>query len=148
MMSLQSSRMEVKTYTRLAIVSPIIVFLAFNTFETPHDCFECYNRLPGVRYSSFQYSAYERNQNLESRYGIGAVRMHENLMREAQKEVDLENKYKALNASGRFHGDTIIMNEEGEDGEDLAAAYKNEKERLAKLAKMEEMQRLEAYKRQ
>ena len=134
--------------TKLLLLAPIMVFLAFNSYYAPHDCFNCYNRLPGVRYSSFQYSAYERNQNLESRYGIGAVRMHENLMREAQKEVDLENKYKALNDSGRFNGNTIVMNEEGEDGEDLAAAYKNEKERLAKLAKMEEMQRLEAYKRQ
>jgi hypothetical protein len=63
-----------------------------NTFLlVPHDCFECFNRLPGVRYSSFQFTAYERNKQLEQRYGKGAVRIYENLVAQAQKEVDREN---------------------------------------------------------
>jgi len=62
-----------------------------------------------VRYSSFQYNAYERNRNLESRYGIGAVKIEENLMREAQEEVNRENRKKALKSlkeSGRM--ETIV----------------------------------------
>ena len=56
------------------ILSPYIIFLTTNTYMRPHDCFDCYNRLPGVRYSIFQYTTYERNKNIELRYGMGAVK--------------------------------------------------------------------------
>jgi hypothetical protein len=80
--------------TRLLFLSPFFIFLATNTWQKPHDCFECYNRLPNVRYSSWQYSAFERNQLLESRYGRGAVRIYEDLIRQAQDELEQENKQK------------------------------------------------------
>jgi len=71
-------------------MNPIVVFLIFNTYETPHDCFECFNRLGSVRYSSFQFTQDERNRNLEVKFGPGAVKIYENLIIEAQKEVDSE----------------------------------------------------------
>ena len=85
----------VSLIVRVLLLDPFFVFFMTNTWgQEPHDCFECYNRLPGVRYSSFQYSAYERNRNLESRYGKGAVKIYEDLVRQAQQEVDRENRQK------------------------------------------------------
>ena len=74
------------------LLDPFYVFLLTNLIWEPHDCFECYNRLPGVRYSSFQYNAFERNRNIELRYGKGAVRIYEDLVRQAQKEVEKERR--------------------------------------------------------
>ena len=82
------------------------MFLTNHTLTEPHDCFECFNRLPGVRYSSFQYSKYERNKILESRYGRGAVLIYEKLVKEAQKEVDLER----LAQGGRERRNTEVKN--------------------------------------
>lgn len=69
----------------------------FNTYETPHDCFTCFDRLCSARYSSFQYNSEERNRNLENKFGAGAVKNYENLIIEAQKEVEIER----LLAQGR-----------------------------------------------
>jgi len=74
----------------LYFMQPLIVFLIFNTYETPHDCFKCFNRLGCFRYSSFQYTLEERNRNLEDRLGPGAVKIYQNLIIEAQKEVEIE----------------------------------------------------------
>jgi len=71
-------------------MNPFMVFLIFDSVEMPHDCFECFNRLPGVRYSTFKYTLQERNRNLEAKFGAGAVKIYENLIIEAQKEVDRE----------------------------------------------------------
>lgn len=78
------------TVTRLQLFDPFFVFLAFNSFSQSHDCFECFNRLPGVRYSSFQYTLEERNHNLEIRQGRGAVRNFENLLKDAEAEAEAE----------------------------------------------------------
>ena len=80
----------------LALMNPLIFFLAFNTFQMPHDCFECFNRLGSVRYSTFQYTLREKNENLEAKFGLGAVKTHENLIIEAQKEVDRERLQDSL----------------------------------------------------
>lgn len=95
------------------MLDPFFIFLLINTCWEPHDCFECFNRLPGVRYSIFQYSAYERNRNLEERYGRGAVKIYEDLVREAQKEVDRENLMKQRCMEGRYRAETIVEDEDG-----------------------------------
>lgn len=44
----------------LAIL-PYFFFFLYLSLMRPHDCFECFNRLPGTRYSIFQYTKQELN---------------------------------------------------------------------------------------
>lgn len=81
--------------------------------------------MPGVRYSSFQFTAYERNKNLEQRYGKGAVRIYENLVAQAQKEVDRENLEKSKRYKTRF-GSTIVVDEFGNTTDSVLRDYKAE----------------------
>lgn len=129
-------------------LSPFIAYLLTNTFfHEPHDCFECYNRLPGVRYSSFQYSAYERNRNLEARYGNGAVKIYENLVIEAQKEVDREIREKQKKNKPGFV-ETVIVDEHGNTNESLVRDFRAEQARLAQMVMILDQQRLETYRRE
>ena len=79
-------------FLKVILLETFAVFLVNYTYRKPHDCFECFNRLSGVRYSSFQYTKYESNKNLEQRYGQGAVRIYEQLYQQALEEVERENE--------------------------------------------------------
>lgn len=81
------------SWFNLVLMNPFFVFLVFNTIETPHDCFTCFNRLSGSRYSSYQYTREESNRNLEAKFGPGAVKIYENLIIQAQKEVEQERLF-------------------------------------------------------
>jgi hypothetical protein len=62
-------------------LSYTIYFLTV-TFSTPHDCFECFNRLPNKRYSIYQFTQDERNRQRDRQYGKGAIERFESLLRE------------------------------------------------------------------
>jgi hypothetical protein len=102
-------------------MSPVIVFLAFNTYEPPHDCFACFNRLGSVRYSTFQYTLNERNQFLEAKFGYGAVKAYENLIIKAQKEVDRERYL----AQSEYHKRlTMVVAADGQHDSELERQYR------------------------
>ena len=105
-------------------MTPLIIFLTFNTFEPPHDCFQCFNRLGSVRYSIFQYTLQERNRILEAKFGLGAVKTYENLIIEAQKEVDRERYL----AQSEYHKRlTIVVAADGQLDSELERQYREEK---------------------
>ena len=69
-----------------AQVLPFIPYFILITWQEPHDCFECFNRL-SIRYSIFQYTQEERNIYREHQVGQGAIERHANLVhRETEKE--------------------------------------------------------------
>lgn len=45
---------------------PYIVYFTIVTFMEPHDCFDCFNRIPVLRYSIFQFTIQERNSLREA----------------------------------------------------------------------------------
>jgi hypothetical protein len=65
---------------------PYIVYFAIVTFMEPHDCFDCFNRIPVLRYSIFQFTIYERNINRELQFGLGYVKMYNSMIRRAEEE--------------------------------------------------------------
>jgi hypothetical protein len=68
---------------KLQLLVPLIVYFLGKTFCPTHDCYECYNRLPGVRYSIFQFNRLEKNLIFEKRQGKGAVKIYNNLIKQA-----------------------------------------------------------------
>lgn len=66
---------------QICMIIPCIFYYAFRSLRMSCDCFECFNRIPHLRYSIYQYTAYERNIQKEERYfGMGAVNAYNNLI--------------------------------------------------------------------
>lgn len=69
----------------MCTLMPYIVYFAIVTFMEPHDCFDCFNRIPVLRYSIFQFTIYERNVNRELQFGLGYVKMYNSMIRRAEE---------------------------------------------------------------
>ena len=54
---------------------PFAVYYTYYSLADTHDCFECFNRIPHLRYSIYQYTLQERNNNYELKVGKGAVKL-------------------------------------------------------------------------
>jgi hypothetical protein len=54
-----------ESFLILCTLLPYFVYFAIVMFMKPHDCFDCFNRIPVLRYSIFQFTVYERNINRE-----------------------------------------------------------------------------------
>ena len=66
---------------QFVMILPCIFYYAFRSLRMSCDCFVCFNRIPHLRYSIYQYNAYERNIQKEERYfGMGAVNAYNNLI--------------------------------------------------------------------
>lgn len=48
------------TIVQFATVAPVLIFYVFISMNPPHDCYECFNRLPNTRYSIFQLTKAQR----------------------------------------------------------------------------------------
>ena len=118
------------------LTSPFILYFAILTFQEPHDCFECFNRLPYKRYSIFQYTKLERNHNLENRYGKGAITRFEELVRQDQKKAEAK-KEQQLRASRRK---TVVRASDGETQEEAEQKYSVYKQKMQGI--FEEQERL------
>ena len=69
----------------LCTLLPYIVYFAIVTVMEPHDCFDCFNRIPVLRYSIFQFTIYERNFNRELQFGRGYVEMYNKMIKRAEE---------------------------------------------------------------
>lgn len=74
-----------ETLLILCTLLPYIVYFAIVTFMEPHDCFDCFNRIPVLRYSIFQFTIYERNINREQKMGLGYVKMYKSMIKQAEE---------------------------------------------------------------
>ena len=115
----------------LTLMNPFLVFLVVNSYQTPHDCFTCFNRLPSKRYSSYQYTQEESNHNLEQKFGLGAVKKYEELIRLAEQEVEQE---RMLNQNiGRPRQATMVRTAEGKIDAELERQYRQEKVEMERI---------------
>ena len=67
---------------------PFIAYFGVASFTKPHDCFECFNRIPTLKYSIYQYTSYERNLMREERVGQGAVKRFNDMIKQAKIDSD------------------------------------------------------------
>ena len=111
---------------------PFTVYLAFMTFTRPHDCFQCFNRLPNKRYSIHQYTAEERNSHYEHQFGQGAVERFDELIREATRQQ--QRAYVPAKA-------TIIKAKDGSRQDEVEQEYHAYKQMMAGLIKEQDLER-------
>jgi hypothetical protein len=65
----------------MALILPLVIFYAFRQFFQTCNCFNCFNRIPHLRYSIYQYSNREKNQLIMQRQiGMGAVKALDDLI--------------------------------------------------------------------
>ena len=49
-------------FLEILLILPYFFFFLYLSLIEPHDCYECFNRLPSSRYSIFQYTKQELNE--------------------------------------------------------------------------------------
>ncbi|MFO0118125.1 MAG: hypothetical protein ACK521_11115 [bacterium] len=60
---------------------PLFIFYAFRQTTHSCDCFNCFNRIPHLRYSIYQYTKREKNEFIMQRQiGMGAVKALDELV--------------------------------------------------------------------
>ena len=76
-------------FFQFVILLPYVVYLGHCQMHPPHDCFECFNRLPGnIKYSIYQYTRVERDNIKHQRtLGKGAIQEFERLYRQLEQEA-------------------------------------------------------------
>ena len=102
------------------------------TFTRPHDCFQCFNRLPNKRYSIHQYTAEERNSHYAFHFGQGAVERFDELIREATRQQ--QRAYVPAKA-------TIIKAKDGSRQDEVEQEYHAYKQMMAGLIKEQDLER-------
>lgn len=68
---------------------PYVVYFFIITVMEPHDCFDCFNRIPVLRYSIFQYTLQERNNLRELQIGKGFVERYSAMLREVERKSNV-----------------------------------------------------------
>ena len=64
------------------------MYFSIISYWEPHDCFDCFNRIPSSRYSIFQYTLAERNVFREKQIGLGFVQSYNEALKEAIQNSD------------------------------------------------------------
>jgi hypothetical protein len=104
------------------------VFLTYRQVNPPHDCFSCFNRLPGdAKYSIYQYTKGERSDFREQRtLGVGAVKEYERIYEQAKKDAQT-----SLNRSNRqLRKETLVVRKGFSSQQEAEQAYLLHKQQI------------------
>jgi hypothetical protein len=98
-------------------------FLTYRQLAAPHDCYDCFNRVPQISYSNFQYTEQQHKQlKLERFLGKGVEKYEQQLMKELLKE-QLDESQRLSEVHEAL--DTVVLNESGIVETEVNEMYKS-----------------------
>ena len=67
-------------FLEILLILPYFFFFLYLSLFHPHDCYECFNRLPGSRYSIYQYTKQELNAQYRKKMGEYVAKTFEEMI--------------------------------------------------------------------